>query len=117
MKYEVITTDNFEKNAKKLHKKYKSLKQELALLTQSLLENPVLGTPLGNNCYKIRVSIKSKGKGKSGGARVITFLELDVNIIQEEETTNIFLLTIYDKSDTDSVTDKELDWLIKRRND
>ena len=117
MKYEIVTTDNFEKKAKSLPKKFKSLKQELALLAQNLLKNPVLGVPLGNNCYKIRIAIKSIGKGKRGGARVITFLELDFNVILEEETTNIFLLTIYDKSDTDSVTEKELEWLIKRRNE
>ena len=43
-------------------------------LFEELSENPILGTSLGDNCYKVRVAIKSKGKGKSGGARVITYI-------------------------------------------
>ena len=68
-------------------------------------KNPEQGTNLGNNCYKIRVSIESKGKGKSGGARVIT------NIIIAEKT--VYLLSIYDKSDKENLTDKELKELLK----
>ncbi len=59
-----------------------------------------MGTPLGNDCYKIRMTISSKGKGKSGGARVITY----VKIIE----TSIFLLSIYDKADAANISDKEL---------
>ncbi|HVW13543.1 MAG TPA: type II toxin-antitoxin system RelE/ParE family toxin [Mucilaginibacter sp.] len=62
--------------------------------------DPTLGQPLGNNCYKIRMAIFSKHKGKSGGARVITY----VKIVDEV----IYLLSIYDKSDIDTITDKEL---------
>ena len=68
-------------------------------------KNPEQGTNLGNNCYKIRVSIESKGKGKSGGARVIT------NIVIAEKT--VYLLSIYDKSDKENLTDKELKELLK----
>ena len=63
-------------------------------------ENPIQGTSLGRNCYKIRLSIASKGKGKSGGARIIT------NIVIANET--VYLLSIYDKSDKENLTDKEL---------
>lgn len=63
-------------------------------------ENPTQGTSLGRNCYKIRLSIASKGKGKSGGARIIT------NIVIANET--VYLLSIYDKSDKENLTDKEL---------
>ena len=68
-------------------------------------KNPEQGTNLGNNCYKIRVSIESKGKGKRGGARVIT------NIVIAEKT--VYLLSIYDKSDKENLTDKELKELLK----
>jgi mRNA-degrading endonuclease RelE of RelBE toxin-antitoxin system len=111
MKYEVITTDNFIKEAKPLLKKYSSLKNELIELQQELLENPKMGTLITEDTYKIRVAIKSKGKGKSGGARIITYLELDLKI--EEETTNIFLLTIYDKSDMENISKNEIEELIK----
>ena len=63
------------------------------------------GTHIGNKCYKIRLAIKSKGKGKSGGARVITHI-----VVSNEE---IYLLSIYDKADQDSITDKQILQLIK----
>jgi hypothetical protein len=72
---------------------------------QSLKENPEQGTPLGHNCYKTRLAIASKGKGKSGGARVIT------NFVISDNT--VFLLSIYDKSEKDNLTDKELKELLK----
>ncbi len=91
MSYHVKTIDVFEKQAKRLIKKYASLKREIRLLISELKENPKQGTPIGKNCYKIRISITSKGKGKSGGARVITNLVISEN--------NVYLLSIYDKSE------------------
>jgi len=112
MKVEVLTTTHFEKAAKPLLKKYPSLRKELAQLGVALQANPHLGTSLGNNIYKVRIGIKSKGKGKSGGARIITHLDLTI----EEEITYVFLLTIYDKSVTEDITDQELERLIKAVN-
>lgn len=86
-------------------KKYPWLKNEFAELLESLEQKPEQGTNLGNNCYKIRIAIASKGKGKSGGARVIT------NFVIAEET--VFLISIYDKSEKENLTDKELDELLK----
>ncbi|RUA31760.1 MAG: hypothetical protein DSY77_12555 [Bacteroidetes bacterium] len=105
MSYKVLTTSDFKSDSKKLIKKYKSLKEELLELIETLEENPNQGTPLGNDCYKIRLAIKSKGKGKSGGARVITC----VKILDEF----VYLLTIYSKSEKGNITDKELKELIK----
>jgi hypothetical protein len=76
MAYEIYTIDYFDKQFKRLLKKYPSLKSEITELINSLKNNPSLGTSLGNNCYKIRLAISSKGKGKSGGARVITFVTI-----------------------------------------
>lgn len=94
----------FEKQTKKLFKKYKSLKTELLELVKILKVNPEQGTPLGKNCYKIRLSIASKNKGKSGGARIITHIVINEN--------SVYLLTIYDKSEKDSITNKELEELL-----
>ncbi|MDR2206268.1 MAG: type II toxin-antitoxin system RelE/ParE family toxin [Flavobacteriaceae bacterium] len=105
MSYNVKTIDVFERQAKRLMKKYASLKSELRELVKELKKNPEQGTPLGKNCYKIRLSVASKGKGKSGGSRIIT------NIIIAEET--VYLLSIYDKSDKDSISNKELYELLK----
>ncbi|MFY7939102.1 MAG: type II toxin-antitoxin system RelE/ParE family toxin [Flavobacterium sp.] len=105
MSYNVLTIPPFDKQLKRLAKKYPSLKNEFAELLESLEQEPEQGTNLGNNCYKIRIAIASKGKGKSGGARVIT------NFVIAEET--VFLISIYDKSEKENLTDKELDELLK----
>lgn len=105
MNYSIIATPKFKKELKRLAKKYSSLKNEFAALLDELEKNPTIGTSLGNNCYKIRISIASKGKGKSGGARVITY------VLVTDKT--IFLLNIYDKSEQDNISDKEILLLIK----
>jgi len=68
MSYKVKTIPFFDRQAKRLARKFKSFKTELSELFDSLEVNPAQGTALGNDCYKIRFAIKSKGKGKSGGA-------------------------------------------------
>lgn len=104
MSYNIIIIPSFLKELKKLVKKYPSLKQEYLDLISSLEENPIQGVKLSNNCYKVRVAIKSKGKGKSGGARVITL----VTIVDE----TVHLLSIYDKSEQDTISDKRLKELL-----
>lgn len=105
MRYNVKTIGVFEKQAKRLIKKYASLKSELLELVGQLKENPSQGTPLGGNCFKIRIAIASKGRGKSGGARVIT------NFAISDDT--VYLLSIYDKSEKENLTDKELKELLQ----
>ena len=105
MSYNVQSIAVFEKQAKRLYKKYASLKNELFELVHDLKENPQQGTAIGKGCYKIRISIASKGKGKSGGARVIT------NFVVTEQT--VYLLSIYDKAEKESLTDKELGELLR----
>ena len=105
MNYKVIPVDKFKKEAKRLIRKYPSLRNELLQLNEKLSENPALGTSLGNNAFKIRIAIKSKGQGKSGGARVITYL-----VTPDKE---VYLLTIYDKSEFDTIDDKTLASIIK----
>jgi mRNA-degrading endonuclease RelE of RelBE toxin-antitoxin system len=100
MRCTVVTTSRFDREMKRLAKKYASLKGEYQTLIEELEENPEKGTPLGNNVYKIRLAIASKGKGKSGGARVITYLKT--------EQEYIYLLSIYDKSEKITISDKEI---------
>ena len=100
-----IETKDFRKAFKHLRKKYPSIGQDLGLKLKELEQNPYLGSPLGDNCYKVRMSITSKGKGKSGGARVITM----VKIIED----TIHLLTLYDKSEINNISDAYLDELRK----
>jgi len=96
MSFKTVLTPTFKRKAKSLIKKYPSLATDLAELEKSLLENPKMGTDLGGNCYKIRFKISGKNTGKSGGARVITYL-----ITKHEE---IHLLTMYDKSEMESIS-------------
>ncbi len=105
MSYSIIALPIFRKELKRLAKKYFSLKTDLASLFETLEVNPVQGTPLGKNCYKIRLSITSKNKGKSGGARLIT------NYVIADET--VYLLSIYDKSEKENLTENELQELLK----
>ena len=104
MSFEIVAGPSFVREAKKLKKKYSSFKEDLLELVKILKDDPFIGTPLGQNCYKIRLAIKSKGKGKSGGARVITHLYLKDEII--------YLLSIYDKSKKENISDHEIKKLI-----
>lgn len=105
MSFEVVYTDNFEKEVKRLAKKYRSLKTDIKELISALEHNPTQGTSIGKDCYKIRMAISSKGKGKSGGARVITHVYISGKLV--------YLLSIYDKSDQDNISDKELEALLR----
>ncbi len=105
MNYSVKTIAVFERQAKRLIKKYPSLKTEIFELIRKLKLDPMQGEAIGHNCYKIRISIRSKSKGKRGGARVIT------NFLVADET--VFLLTIYDKADKQNLTNKELKELLR----
>lgn len=105
MSYKIRTIPYFDRQAKRLTRKFKSFKNELSKLFDSLEVDPTQGTALGNDCYKIRVAIKSKGKGKSGGARAVT------HIIAVKE--DVYLLTVFDKSEKENISDKELQELLK----
>ena len=106
MNYKIELSSNFKKEAKKLVKKYPSLKTELIKLFSELEKNPTLGIPLGDNIYKIRLAIASKNKGKSGGARVLSFVKVT--------ETSVLLFSIYNKGDIDNLTENEIKELIKK---
>ncbi|MBX2900507.1 MAG: hypothetical protein KF775_12700 [Cyclobacteriaceae bacterium] len=97
MSFKLQPTPPFERELKRLVRKYPSIKKDITALCATLLVNPTLGIPIGNNCYKIRMSITSKGRGKSGGGRVITYVKVIEKII--------FLIAVYDKSELGSVSD------------
>lgn len=105
MSYSIELSANFKKEAKRLSKKYPSLKTELAELFSKLEENPTIGTPLGNDIYKIRLAIASKNKGKSGGARVLSFVKVT--------QTTVLLFSIYSKGEVGNLTSKQIQELIK----
>ena len=98
MSYEISPHKTFLVEAKRLKKRYHSFNDDLEELKKSLLQNPFQGAELCPGIRKIRMPIKSKGRGKTGGARVIT-----ANAIVAEHEGKIALLTIYDKSDASTV--------------
>jgi hypothetical protein len=106
MKYKIVTTPHFENEFKQIKKRYRSLPADLNKLHESLLANPTMGIDLGNNTRKVRMAIASKNKGKSGGARIIT-----CNVLVNIANTKIYLLTIYDKSQQESISTREIEHL------
>lgn len=106
MKVKIIPSAEFDRRFKQLAKKYKSLMDDYLTLSKELKKNPFLGSDLGGGVRKIRMAISSKGKGKSGGARVITLT------ILVSEDADVTLLTIYDKNEINNVTDDYIRWLV-----
>ena len=99
----------FERRAKELRKKYPSFEHDYDTFLDELEANPFSGESLGHHTYKNRMSIASKGKGKSGGARVITY-----NLQhQTEDEVLITLMTIYDKSEISNVSDAYIHSLVQ----
>ena len=101
----VEPTSVFLSELKSLKKKYPSIINDVDEFVQLLKEDPIRGTSLGNKCYKSRIKISSKGKGKSGGARIITYIKL----LNER----VYLISIYDKSERDTLTSKEIIEILK----
>ncbi len=106
MSFEILRTNEFSKHLKALGKKYLSIQMDYSSLLDMLSANPTAGIPLSKSCYKISIKISSKHSGKSGGARVITYVKV--------EKKRITLLDIYDKTDKDTISEKELINLIKK---
>lgn len=109
MKYRIKVQYSFDREAKRLGKRYHSLKSDIIALSGEILNNPQLGTDLGRGLRKIRMAITSKGRGKSGGARVITF-----TVVVAVGESDINLLYIYDKAERENITMKEIEALLEK---
>lgn len=107
MNYDIVVKPSFQREAKRMAKHYASFKEDYAALIKELEQNPSLGTDIGGGLRKIRMKITSKGKGKSGGARVISF-----TVIVSEQDAVLNLLYIYDKADRSSISSKEIEELL-----
>ncbi len=106
MSYKVVVASEFAKEAKRIAKKHVGIKSDIANLIADLQINPTMGTELGHDFYKIRMKISGTAKGKSGGARIITYVILDKN--------TVMLAEIYLKSEHDS---SDVSILVKRLKD
>ena len=108
MNFEIIPTPDFEKSFKALAKRHRSLKQDFREFSEELRKNPFQGDELSPGIRKIRMAISSKGRGKSGGARVITY-----TVVAFENQGEVYLVDIYDKSDYSTVELTTLQKIIK----
>lgn len=104
---DIRTISPFDKEMKRLRKKYRSLVSDYVAWLEELCNNPLMGTDLGNGIHKVRLAISSKNKGKSGGARIIT----DTTAVISLEEGIITLLYIYDKNERSNISDKEIEQL------
>ncbi|HEX8351181.1 MAG TPA: hypothetical protein VF598_14555 [Hymenobacter sp.] len=104
---DIILSEPFKREVKPLRKKFPSLSQELRELAEQLTANPKLGTSIGKGCYKVRLAVRSKGGGKSGGMRVITFVVVQFRQ-SADGTTTVYLASIYDKSERENIDDARL---------
>jgi hypothetical protein len=106
MGYKVYPTPTFTQSFKKLHKKYPTLKTDLQKLVALLSDQPETGIHLGHGVFKIRLAISAKTKGKSGGARVNTYM-----ITEDKE---VYLVFIYDKSQLENISKEQILDMLKR---
>ena len=105
MSFAVRPTPGFKRMLKRLERKYPSLSKDVLALVVELSNNPSQGTPLGAGLFKVRLAIRSKSQGRSGGGRVITW----VRVVREQ----VILIAIYDKSEMASISMKELKSMAK----
>lgn len=105
MPFDIIPLQSFLSDLKHLAKKYPSVKSDIDDVVAELKQDPKIGEPLGKDCYKIRLQIKSKGKGKSGGGRLITC----VKILHSK----VYLLAVFDKSEFENISQTELKQRLK----
>lgn len=101
MNNSVIYSPEFKTNLKPLAKKYFTLKQSIKYLEENLIVNPYLGEAYGDKIYKVRLSDESKGKGKSGGFRIMYYF-----LSETKQGVEILMLTIFDKSDVSTIKKK-----------
>lgn len=111
MNYTFNFLPRFTKELKRLQKKYRSIENDVEKLMESISINPSQGADLGGGVRKVRMAISDKGRGKSGGARVITY-----TMYVDETSGRITMLTIYDKNEQDSIDKKEINELLEELN-
>lgn len=101
----IIFTPNFERDLKRIVKKYPAFRKDIAELVASLKENALQGSEPFENVRKIRLSITGKNKGKSGGARVIIYIRIS--------NEQIYCLYVYDKAEIADIPDHEIKAFVK----
>ena len=103
---DIEETETFTRAVKKLQKRFKSIEDNCDKFLDNIQCTDDLGIHIGNGIYKVRISNSNKQSGKSSGYRLISYLKL----IDKK----LYLMYIYDKSDLDNISEKEIDTLVKK---
>jgi len=103
MAFDVVLTSGFKKELKHIAKKHRQILTDINLLIDQLAEDPTIGTDLGKNVFKIRLAISGSARGKSGGARVITYVKITAETVVLAE---IYLKNEYDTVDVNAVIER-----------
>ena len=107
---DVVLLDNFKHDAKRLLKKYRSLRDELEQFIENTENEGAQGTPLGGGLFKARLAVRSKGKGKSGGMRIISYQD----IIISTKNDTVYLVAMYDKSEASTLDTRYINQILKK---
>ncbi|MDR3006636.1 MAG: hypothetical protein LBV59_01810 [Sphingobacterium sp.] len=103
MAFDVLFSSSFKRELKRIAKKHKQILKDIGQLSDDLSNNPKIGIDLGQNVYKIRLSVTGTSKGKSGGERVITYVKfVNETVILAE----IYLKNEHDTADVGSIIDR-----------
>jgi len=102
---EFRTVSLFDKQFKKLSKKYNLIKDDVEELVNNFDDLHLQATPIKTNLYKIRLANSNKNKGKRAGYRIYYYIKIE---------TTVYLLTIYDKSEIQMIDETILVNLIKK---
>lgn len=109
MNISIRTTKDFDRAYRKLCKHYRSLPDDFRSFIHELETQAIEGKEVIEHVFKYRIAISSKGKGKAGGGRILTY---EIMAVKEEKS--ITLTFIYDKSAQSSVSQKEIKELLKK---
>ena len=112
MKYQVMITPRFEKDIKAYKKRFPKIDEDMDEVINQLEKGNFLGDqinevhlPNDEGVYKVRVANTSARQGKSGGFRLVYYVV--------KNQWEIYLLTIYSKTDKSNISDKEIIKIIK----
>jgi mRNA-degrading endonuclease RelE of RelBE toxin-antitoxin system len=98
----VSYSDAFKRQLKRLSRRYRRIRDDIQPIIDRLEAGETPGdriSGLGQILYKVRVRNTAAARGKSGGYRIIYYLQT---------TTDILLVTIYSKSEQSDIGADEL---------
>jgi mRNA-degrading endonuclease RelE of RelBE toxin-antitoxin system len=100
-------TPEFKRNLRALAKRYPRIRADIEPLISQLQKGDFPGDQIagtGYTLYKVRIRNSDARRGKSGGYRMIYFIQTP---------TSVVLITLYSKSDQSDISAKEVKRIIR----